>query len=267
MQTGTLPNPTTPERALVALQRARDLEPDPLHATRAQVASYVTRLQHADRALALALEAAGSTLPAAETALLLRRRHLIDVAIARQAGMAARRLGSDRHASLATLNAIFDLGTAPHPPMSGDYRGELLTSTLFGPFDTCARFLSRFWLPWKGKHFDPATSTGYNYLTPGGHGASRLTWPLYKHAAPALNGLYRYFNFNTSTGPAVGAHSVTALKLDYNLPENPIFLVRSVLDELVQISGGYYLGKAYLRSRNRHYRLAAFFALHAEDLF
>ncbi|MDQ3928165.1 MAG: hypothetical protein M3328_03345, partial [Chloroflexota bacterium] len=149
---------------------------------------------------------------------------------------------------------------------SGPYRGDMLTSTLLGPLDSYGRFVARFWLPWKGKRFDPTTSTGYNYLTPGGRRAARLTWPLYKHPHHAENGLYRYFNFNISIGQAVGAPGVTVLKLDYNLPENPLFLVRSVLDELVQISGGYYLGKAYLRSRHGNYRLAAFFGLHARPI-
>lgn len=268
MQTSTLPNPTAPTLtpALTHLHRARHLEPNPLHATQPEVLRYVSRLQQADRALAP--HATNTAFPPAEAALLQRRRHSIDAAIARQAALAARRLGSHRHASIATLNAIFDLGAAPHPPMSGDYRGDLLTYTLLSPLDACGRFLARFWLPWKGKHFDPATSTGCNYFTPGGHLASRLTWPLYKHATPTHppGGLYRYFNFNTSYAPAIDAPTVTALKIDYNLPENPTFLVRSVLDELTQISGGYYLGKAYLRSRRGNHRLAAFFALHAEQV-
>jgi hypothetical protein len=39
--------------------------------------------------------------------------------------------------------------------------------------------------------------------------------------------------------------------------------VRSVLDEVVQLTGDYYLGKAYLW-RAGEYRLAGFFALRGE---
>ena len=50
------------------------------------------------------------------------------------------------------------------------------------------------------------------------------------------------------------------LKLDYNLETNPGFIVRDVLDELVQVDIGYYLGKAHLFWRNR-WRCAAYFTL------
>lgn len=263
-QTQTGPTTATTRPSIVHVTPERPAEPNPLHATEPEVVRYVTYLQDADRALAQ--QAAGAVLSPAESALLQRRRHSIDAAISRQATLAARRLGSQRDASLATVDAIFNLGTAPDPAMSGPYRGDLLTTTLFGPLDSFGRFAGRIWLPWKGKNFDPSTSTGYNYLTPGGRRVARLAWPLYKHPARTENGLCRYFRFNTSIGPVVGAPNRTALKLDYNLPANPAFLVRSVLDEVVQLSGGYYLGKAYLRSRSGSYRLAAFFALHAEPV-
>lgn len=261
MQNRTLQAPTKTYPSLVHLPGARPAEPDPLHATQSEVVRYIAHLQQSDRALT---EHAATHNPSpAEAILLQRRRNSIDAAIARQATLAARRLGSHRQASLATLNAIFNLGTAPHPAMSGPYRGDLLTLALFAPLDSYGRFMSRIWLPWKGKRFDPATSTGCNYLTPGGHRVARLTWPLYKHPTHTENGLYCYFTFKTSVAPTICAPTVAALKLDYNLPDNPALLVRSVLDELVQISGGYYLGKAYLRSRRGNHRLAAYFALHA----
>lgn len=270
MQTDTLLSRAISRSAVARLHKAYHDEPDPLHATQAEVVRYVTALQQADRALAHAQEAAAATANTspsdAEAALLQRRRKSVDTAIARQGWLAARRAGNERGASFATLDAIFNMGTAPEAPMDGNYRGELLTPTLFGPIDTVGRFLARLWLPWKGKRFDSAASSGYNYLTRGGHVAGRLVWPLYNKWGRVGRGLYRYFNFKTSTGPGVNDPGTTALKLDYNLPENPGFLVRLVLDELVQVSGGYYLGKAYLRSRGGKYRLAAYFTLHDEEI-
>lgn len=267
MQTDALLSLSISKAAVVRLQKARDHEPDPLHATLPEVVRYVTGLQQADRALAYAQEAAGnSSLSLAEADLLARRRKSVDVAIARQATLAARRMGSDRKGSIATLNAIFKLGTVPEPPMNGPYRGDLLTTTFFGPLDSFGRLMARLWLPWKGKHLDSAASSGYNYLTPGGHIAATIVWPTYRRRSGTEHGLYRYFNFNTSTGLGVNDPNVTALKLDYHLPENPRFVVRSVLDELVQVSGGYYLGKAYLRTRRGNYRLAAFFTLQDESI-
>ncbi|MEA2574875.1 MAG: hypothetical protein QOH93_2173 [Chloroflexia bacterium] len=264
MQTQTLPTQTKARPALVHLPDVLPAEPDPLHATQSDVARYVSRLQEADRALAL--QVASRSLSPAEAILLQRRRDSIHAGMARQATLAARRFGSDREGSIATLNAIFNLGTAPDPAMSGSYRGDLLSTTLFSPLDSFGRFMARIWLPWKGKRLDSATSTGYNYLTPGGRRVARIVWSLYKHATRTENGLYPYFTFKTSYAPAVDAAGVTTLNLDYNLPQNPAFLVRAVLDEVVQISGGYYLGKAYLRSRRGNYHLAAYFALRPDPI-
>lgn len=267
MHTGTPLTLSISRSALARLHSARRDEPDPLHASPAEVARYVARLQQAGRALSHAHEAAThSNLPASEADLLVRRRTSVDVAIARQANLAARRIGTDRPAALATLNALFDLGSTPDPPLDAIYAGELLTSTLFPPLDSFGRALARLWLLWKGKRFDAATSTGHNYLTPGGHTVARLVWPLYNRWSRANHSLYRCFYFKTSTGPSVDNPNLTTLKLDYNLPENPALLVRSVLDELVQLSGGYYLGKSYLRTTGGKPPLAAFFALHDERI-
>lgn len=267
MHTGTPLTPSISRSALARLHSARRDEPHPLHATPPEVARYVARLQQAGRALSHAHEAAThSNLPAPEAGLLARRRTSVDAAIARQASLAARRIGTGRPASLATLNALFDLGAPPDPPLDAIYAGDLLTATISAPLDSFGRALARLWLPWKGKRFDASTSTGHNYLTPGGHALARLVWPLYNRWSRTNHPLYRCFYFKTSTGPGVDNPSLTTLKLDYNLPENPALLVRSVLDELVQLSGGYYLGKSYVRTTGGKPRLAAFFALHDERI-
>ena len=53
------------------------------------------------------------------------------------------------------------------------------------------------------------------------------------------------------------------LRLDYDLPANPrLFVtVRRVLDELVQVADGYYLGKAYVRWYWGAWSMVAYFAL------
>ncbi|MGH2538268.1 MAG: hypothetical protein ACRDHL_12805 [Candidatus Promineifilaceae bacterium] len=38
------------------------------------------------------------------------------------------------------------------------------------------------------------------------------------------------------------------LKIDYNLAANPRLTIRRVLDELVQVGAGLYLGKAHVQS-------------------
>ena len=264
MPTDTLLTLSVARAAVARLQKARSDEPDPLHATQAEVVRYVTRLQQADLALAHAQDAAtGSTLGAAEAELLARRRKSVDVAIATQGRLAARRIGTNAEASLATLEAIFKLGSVPEPDMDGSYQGDFLTSTLFGPLDSFGRFMARLWLPWRGKRFDAASSSGYNYLTPGGRRVGRIVWPGYRDWHRVNPSLYHALNFKTFTGPSLSDPNLTVLKLDYDLPENPGFLVRSVMDELVQVSHGYYLVKALLRI-NSKYRLAGYFTLHNE---
>lgn len=266
MPTDALLTLSVAKAAVTRLQKARSAEPDPLNATQADVVRYVTQLQQADLALAHAQDAAAnSTLGAPEAALLARRRKSVDVAIATQGRLAARRTGIHRAASLATLDAIFKLGGVPEPAMHGSYRGDLLTSTLYGPLDSFGRFMARLWLPWKGKRLDATLSSGYNYLTPGGRRVGAIVWPGYRDWHRVDKRLYHALNFSTSTGPSVFDPSLTVLKLDYDLSENPGFLVRSVLDELVQVSNGYYLGKAFLRIRGE-YRLAAYFTLHNEEI-
>ena len=50
------------------------------------------------------------------------------------------------------------------------------------------------------------------------------------------------------------------LKIDYDSDENPRLLIRDILDELVQIVPGAYLGKVLLRRKDA-WRLLGYFAL------
>jgi hypothetical protein len=54
---------------------------------------------------------------------------------------------------------------------------------------------------------------------------------------------------------------VRVLKIDYDFDENPA-LIRRILDEVVQIAPGRYLGKVLFRVGGRHRRIG-FFSLSA----
>jgi len=176
----------------------------------------------------------------------------------------ARRLNTRREESLETLFSIFRLGTAPSDPLDGRFRGQLLTSTIVGPLDTFGRFMARLYIPWLGKRFDAGTQSGDNIFKGGMGLFGRLFWPTYGDYKPYEMDLLTAFPFHTSTGQGALDPGVEVLKLDYNDKQNPAFVVRDVLDELVQITGNYYLGKAYIRRGQGDYRLAAFFALQKE---
>jgi hypothetical protein len=51
------------------------------------------------------------------------------------------------------------------------------------------------------------------------------------------------------------------LKIDYDLDSNPKLSVRRVLDELVQLSEGLYLGKAHVKWYWGKWQTVAFFSL------
>jgi hypothetical protein len=258
MQTETLRlsetvRPRWPSRAALTM-------PDPRQAGAPAVVRYVAALQQADQALAAELAAHPG--PAdAERAQAQRAR--VDSAIHRQVLLAARRMSSERAESLAALNGIFALGHAPAPALDGPYKGTGITSTLWGPLDAFSRALAHLWLPWKGKRLSATTQSGDNMFPQEDLWLGRLAWPAYHGYQPYRPGLVTGFTFRTYAGPGVCDPTVSTLKLDYALPSNPRFLIRSVLDEVVQLSGGYYFGKAYLvlpRPQNP-YLLAAFFTL------
>src|SRR5215210_5187732 len=146
--------------ALQRLSEARRDEPNPLHSSATEVVRFVREMQKADLSLNDALSGNYNTLLLPEREVLERRRASIDAAIARQVSLAARRMGANREEALDTLNGIFKLGSAPDPSASGRHRGQLTTSTLFAPLDSYGRFMSRLYMPWKGKRFDAQSSSG-----------------------------------------------------------------------------------------------------------
>ena len=78
---------------------------------------------------------------------------------------------------------------------------------------------------WLGKKFNSASSTGINIFEDG-QGGQREGYP-----------------FNTSMATS---GSSTVLNIDYDRPENP-FWVRPILDQLVEVEPGNYLGKLTVR--------------------
>jgi hypothetical protein len=173
---------------------------------------------------------------------------------------ARQRVERDRAGALAALNGLFRRGVVPNPPLDGRYQGALITPSLNPLLDAMGRALTSRWLPWKGKTFDAASQTGDNMFTNDGLPVARLIWPLYRGYAPDGPGRSRACQFRTYIGPGKLDPDREVLKIDYDWDVNPRFILRSVLDELVQIDDGYYLGKALLRF-GRRYICAAYFTL------
>jgi hypothetical protein len=167
---------------------------------------------------------------------------------------------ADRAAALAGLDALFQSGAVPER-MAGPYRGILVTTTFFPLMDRMVAAWAARNLRWLGKRF--TETGGDNIWRRYRGGADRLFWK--------LNGLLRWgavadsperyhaFPFRTAIGRGVADRECTVLKIIYDSRPNPL-PVRRVLDELVALGGGVYLGKAHARLFGR-WRLLAYFAL------
>jgi hypothetical protein len=167
-------------------------------------------------------------------------------------------------AAWAGLDALFRAGRPPEPPLDGDTAGELLATRTILPFDALMRAFDRRGLWWLGKSFDAAAGGGENRWDPRFRRVVRVCWPLYRGLRKAPGGELRGFRFRTALGPGVLDPDRSVLKIDYSAERNP-FLIRRVLDELVQVGPEYFVGKAHLRLPGGRWRTVAFFALRPLD--
>lgn len=180
---------------------------------------------------------------------------------------ARRQIVRDRAGAIAALNDLFRSGVVPNPRLSGRYRGMFITPSLNSLLDSLGRAFTAWWLPWKGKTFDPATSSGDNIFTNDGLWLSHLIWPSYRDYFADGPGQSRACRFRTYVGAGTLRvdSDMNVLKIDYDLDVNPKFIIRDVLDELVQIDDGFYLGKALLRRPGNRWVCAAYFTLSSAD--
>lgn len=167
---------------------------------------------------------------------------------------------ADRAAALAALDALFRGGAVPDR-MAGPYRGILVTTTFFPLMDRLIAAWAARHLRWMGKRF---TATGGDNIWRRYRGtADRLFWALNGllrwGAVPESPERYRAFPFRTAVGPGVADRDCAVLKIIYDARPNPL-PVRRVLDELVALGDGVYLGKAHGCLFGR-WRLLAYFAL------
>jgi hypothetical protein len=152
------------------------------------------------------------------------------------------------------LEGLFARGRVPDPPPSGRLRGSLLHLTL-GPAGAVLAPAASIWL---GKRFDAEHSSGENVFDRRVFTLGRLLTPAaYRASWPEDSRSYRALAFSTSVVPGALDPGVEVLRIDYDMPGNaPPF--RRILDELVEVEPGVYLGQALLRRGGGHRRLAWF---------
>jgi hypothetical protein len=217
------------------------LEPDPLEPQPADVERFVRALQGLRKSeQELARRAAWGQI--------------------RLAGMRAR---SRPDEALATLNLVFRLGHPPTTPLAGPYDGILVAPSLWRPADRALTALVSAWMPWLGKRFEADSERGDNLLARSARPVARTMWPGYR-PEEGPGGTLAAFKFRTYTSPGKVDPDRETLKIDYDSDENPGLLIRGILDELVEIVPGAYLGKVLLRRGNAdsaRWQLVGYFAL------
>jgi hypothetical protein len=167
--------------------------------------------------------------------------------------------GLNRAATVRRLNGLFREGVPPDPSPDGFLRGRLIGTTVWGPLDAAVQRVARTWMPWLGKSFDSASETGVNRFDGSARVPMRILWPSYEPVVRE-DGRLEAFPFRTRLAPGEVDHEVKVVKIDYDFETNPGFIIRPILDELVQVADGLYLGKVLFRWR-RTFHPIGFFSL------
>ena len=158
----------------------------------------------------------------------------------------------NRREVLGRLDEVFRSGGVPDPWPAGFAGGRLLAAATWGPWDSVVQRIAGLWMPWLGKSFDGATNTGINRFrqTAGTRWWMRVLFPSHTPALIAGD-LMEAFPFRNAAGPGEVDQDVQVLKIDYDFEANPA-LIRRVLDELVEVGPGVYLGKILFRLGGRY---------------
>jgi hypothetical protein len=168
----------------------------------------------------------------------------------------------DRRRGLTELERCFASGLVPSG-LRGPLHGRLLATTVGHGTDPLFEGLARAWMPWRGKTFDERRAEGRNLFSPVVRRMLRVTLPGYRDVRDEGSAVGA-FRFLTSAGPSALDPAVEVLRIDYRaVTENPEWPIRRVLDELVAVDDGLFLGQALLLWRGE-LRRAAWFALEAQ---
>jgi hypothetical protein len=165
--------------------------------------------------------------------------------------------GVNRRLILDRFDDLFRSGMAPDPLPEGFLPGKLLATSTWRPLDELGVRLSRMWMPWQGKSFTPAASVGLNRFSPSARIPLRVVFPGYQPELVHGDRL-EAFPFRTRIAPGELDRDVRVLKIDYDFEANPSFVIRRILDELVQVAPGMYLGKVLFRTGGRFHPIGFF---------
>lgn len=150
--------------------------------------------------------------------------------------------------SKSSWQTKFVAGKLPDPPPDGFYKGT-------------AHLLGGRPVPWLGKSFERNNHLGFNIFTPTGAKLLKIMTPFYKLFRQNGDGNTDAYYFKTFASSGFRDKQIETFKLDYDAPENP-FLIRIILDEIVEIESGEYLGKVHMKVFPGFYATIGYFGLH-----
>jgi len=129
-----------------------------------------------------------------------------------------------------------------------------------GFYNGSAYLLGKRPVPWLGKSFESENQHGFNIFMPTGASLLKIMTPLYRHFRVNGDGNTDAYFFKTSTGPGFKDKDIAVFKLDYDSRENP-FLIRIILDEMVEVAPDEFLGKVHMKVFPGYYATIGFFGL------
>ncbi len=115
-------------------------------------------------------------------------------------------------------------------------------------------------VPWLGKSFEQENQKGFNIFTPKGALLLKVLTPFYKLFRVNSDGNTDAYYFKTSVSQGFRDKQIDTFKLDYDAAENP-FLIRIILDEIVEVRPQEFLGKVHMKVFPGYYATIGFFGL------
>jgi hypothetical protein len=165
----------------------------------------------------------------------------------------------NRDRVISELEALFRTGEVPDPLPHGFHAGTYLTTTIWGPADRLLWRVADLWMPWLGKSFDASTSSGVNRFDASAGIPMRALWPSHRAKRAGVDVL-EAFPFRNRVGTGEVDQDLKVYKIDYDFAANPTFIIRHILDEIVQIDDRTFLGRILYRVGTMYHPIG-FFAL------
>lgn len=162
-------------------------------------------------------------------------------------------------ASWEELEEWFQKGKLP-AKLNGFYRGKLLLTRLNPVTDFFTGIFRKRLMPWKGKYFNARKKQGINIVSKKAAFLFRFQHPT--HQMKSNGRTIEVFPFKTSQGSSRTSQKKKVFLINYDKAKNPEG-VRKVVDELVNLGSGIFLGRAQIAS-GQNTKTVAYFTLRKE---